>query len=91
MTVLARHAHQGDAAAACGADHVVLTDPNNGHFEELAHIVGVRQVGMGNDTMLMGGFPYVVEAVGAAQIDHRGPARRRPPGDGAAPRRRRRE
>ena len=65
VTVLARHAHQGDAAAACGADHVVLTDPNNGHFEELAQIMGVRQVGMGNDTMLMGGFPYVVEAVGA--------------------------
>jgi L-iditol 2-dehydrogenase len=65
VTVLARHAHQGAAAAACGADHVVLTDPNNGHFEELAQIMGVRQVGMGNDTMLMGGFPYVVEAVGA--------------------------
>jgi threonine dehydrogenase-like Zn-dependent dehydrogenase len=65
VTVLARHKHQADAAKACGADHVVLTDASNGHFEELAQIMGVRQVGMGTDTMLMGGFPYVVEAVGA--------------------------
>ena len=50
---------------ACGADHAVLSDAENGHFEELAQIMGVRQVGMGTETMLMGGFPYVVEAVGA--------------------------
>jgi threonine dehydrogenase-like Zn-dependent dehydrogenase len=65
VTVLARHQHQADAAAACGADHVVLSDAGNAHFEELAHIMGVRQVGLGTDTMLMGGFPYVIEAVGA--------------------------
>jgi len=65
VTVLARHAHQGAAAEACGADHVVLSDAGNAHFEELASIMGVRQVGLGADTMLMGGFPYVVEAVGA--------------------------
>ena len=65
ITVLARHAHQADAAAACGADHVVRTDAGNGHFEELAQISGARVVGFKSDVMLMGGFPVVVEAVGA--------------------------
>ena len=36
VTVLARHAHQAQAAAACGADHVVRTEPDGAHFEELA-------------------------------------------------------
>ena len=67
VTVLARHAHQGAAASACGADHVVLRDPDNGHFEELAALVGGRVVGRKKHKMLMGGFPYVVEAVGAPQ------------------------
>jgi L-iditol 2-dehydrogenase len=67
VTVLARHAHQADAALACGADHVVRADAGNAHFEELAHLMGVRMVGFGSDIMLMGGFPYVVEAVGAAR------------------------
>ena len=65
MTVLARHAHQAEAATACGADHVVRTDPGSAHFEELAALVGARVVGRKADVMLMGGFPYVVEAVGA--------------------------
>ena len=65
VTVLARHAHQAQAATACGADHVVLSDASNGHFEELAGIAGARMVGRDQDVMLMGGFPYVVEAVGA--------------------------
>jgi threonine dehydrogenase-like Zn-dependent dehydrogenase len=67
VTVLARHAHQAEAAAACGADHVVHTDGSNAHFEELANISGARMVGRDQDIMLMGGFPYVVEAVGAPQ------------------------
>ncbi len=67
VTVLARHAHQADAAAACGADHVVRSDAKGGHFEELARLTGSRIVGRKADVMLMGGFPYVVEAVGAAQ------------------------
>jgi L-iditol 2-dehydrogenase len=80
VTVLARHAHQAEAAAACGADHVVRADAQNGHFEELARLMGVGLVGQGADVMLMGGFPYVVEAVGAPQsvttamraVGHRG-------------------
>ena len=40
VTVLARHPHQADAALACGADHVVFTDPDNGHWEELASLSG---------------------------------------------------
>ncbi len=65
VTVLARHAHQGEAARACGAEHVVLEDPANGHWEELAELSGSRIVGRNKHQMLMGGFPYVVEAVGA--------------------------
>ena len=65
VTVLARHEHQGDAATACGADHVVLSDPDNGHWEALADLSGARVVGRKKHQMLMGGFPYVVEAVGS--------------------------
>ena len=67
VTVLARHEHQAAAAAACGADHVVRTEPGGAHFEELAELTGARVVGRKADLMLMGGFPYVVEAVGAPQ------------------------
>jgi threonine dehydrogenase-like Zn-dependent dehydrogenase len=65
VTVLARHAHQADAAAACGAEHVVRAEAGAAHFEELARLTGSRVVGRKADLMLMGGFPYVVEAVGA--------------------------
>jgi len=71
VTVLARHRHQAAAAAAaaaaCGADHVALTDPTSADFEQLAQIAGARVVGRKANLMLMSGFPYVVEAVGAAQ------------------------
>ncbi len=67
VTVLARHAHQADAAAACGADHVVRTDASSAHFEELGRLTDARVIGRKADVMLMGGFPYVVEAVGAPQ------------------------
>jgi L-iditol 2-dehydrogenase len=65
VTVLARHEHQGAAARACGADHVVLQDAANGHWETLASLSGSRVVGRKKHQMLMGGFPYVVEAVGS--------------------------
>jgi L-iditol 2-dehydrogenase len=65
VTVLARHPHQGDAAAACGADHVVLSAADNAHWEELAALTGARVVGRKKHQMLMGGFPHVVEAVGS--------------------------
>jgi L-iditol 2-dehydrogenase len=65
VTVLARHDHQATAARACGADHVVLQDADNGHWEALAALSGSRVVGRKRHQMLMGGFPYVVEAVGA--------------------------
>jgi threonine dehydrogenase-like Zn-dependent dehydrogenase len=65
VTVLARHPHQADAATACGADHVVQSQAGSAHFEELAQLVGARLVGRDADVMIMGGFPYVVEAVGA--------------------------
>ncbi len=65
VTVLARHPHQGAAAAACGAHHVVLGDPDNGHWEELASLSGSRVVGRKRHQMLMGGFPYVEQVAGA--------------------------
>lgn len=64
VTVLARHTHQAKAATACGADHVVRPDDASAYFEDLAHIVGARIVGHKANVMLMGGFPFVVEAVG---------------------------
>jgi L-iditol 2-dehydrogenase len=67
VTVLARHEHQADAARACGADHVVLARDKSAHFEDLSAITGARIVGRKADVMLMGGFPYVIEAVGAPQ------------------------
>lgn len=67
VTVLARHPYQAEAAARCGADHVVRTDPDNAHYEALAGLVGARVIGHGAHVMLMGGFPHVVEAVGAPQ------------------------
>ena len=80
VTVLARHDHQAAAASACGADHVVRTGPGNAHFEELATLSGARVVGGKAHVMLMGGYPCVVEAVGAPQsvtealrcVGHRG-------------------
>jgi L-iditol 2-dehydrogenase len=67
VTVLARHAHQAEAAIACGADQVVRGGADNAHIEELAAQVGARVVGRKAHVMLMGGFPYVVEAVGTPQ------------------------
>jgi threonine dehydrogenase-like Zn-dependent dehydrogenase len=67
VTVLARHDQQAAAAMRCGADHVVRSAADGSHFEELAEICGARVIGFGSDFMLMGGFPHVVEAVGAPQ------------------------
>lgn len=65
VTVLARHDHQARAATACGAHHVVRSQPGSAHFEELAALSGARVLGRGEELMLMSGFPYVIEAVGA--------------------------
>ncbi|MGO9341189.1 MAG: zinc-dependent alcohol dehydrogenase [Acidimicrobiales bacterium] len=65
VTVLARHEHQAQAAVACGADRVVVSKDRSAHFEELALITGSRVVGHRAELMLMGGFPLVIEAVGA--------------------------
>jgi threonine dehydrogenase-like Zn-dependent dehydrogenase len=65
VTVLARHPHQAEAALACGADAIVMAGAGTAHFEQLAELAGCRVVGHKADVMLMGGFPLVVEAVGA--------------------------
>jgi L-iditol 2-dehydrogenase len=63
VTVLVRHPHQAEAARACGATTVV-TGSGAAAFEELAALTGGRAVGDGDDRMLMGGFPYVIEGAG---------------------------
>jgi L-iditol 2-dehydrogenase len=67
VTVLARHEHQAAAARACNADHIVMAADKSAHFDALSEITGARVVGRKADRMLMGGFPYVIEAVGAPQ------------------------
>ncbi len=67
VTVLARHPHQAVAARRCGADTVVTTADVGDRFEELAGLVGARVIGYKRHVMLMGGFPFVVEAVGTPQ------------------------
>lgn len=65
ITVLVRHAHQVSVARACGAAHVVMGSGISA-FEQLAELLGTRAVGAGEDWMLAGGYPYVVEAGGSA-------------------------
>jgi L-iditol 2-dehydrogenase len=67
ITVLAKHEHQAQAAERLGAKHVVRLDAEGGHITELARIAGTKTIGAGNEAMLAGGFPYVVEAVGTPQ------------------------
>jgi len=64
LVVLARHEHQARAALAIGASRVVSAKGAQA-YEELAELVGAKTTGMGEDLMLMGGFPYVIEAVGS--------------------------
>jgi threonine dehydrogenase-like Zn-dependent dehydrogenase len=66
ITVIARHDHQADAARAAGATHVVRPVADGSHFAELAEICGAEVTGRKRGLMLVGGFPYVVEAVGTA-------------------------
>jgi L-iditol 2-dehydrogenase len=63
VTVLLRYPHQAEAARACGTTTVV-TGSGAAAFEELAAVTGGRAVGKGDDRMLMGGFPYVIEGAG---------------------------
>lgn len=65
VTVMVRHPHQAAAAEACGAAHVVRGS-GAAAFEQLAEVVGARTTGSGDDLMLVGGYPYVVEAAGSA-------------------------
>jgi L-iditol 2-dehydrogenase len=79
VTVLLRHPHQAEAARTCGATTVVMGS-GAAAFEELAAVTGGRAVGVGDDRMLMGGFPFVIEAAGGQgamtdalrAADHRG-------------------
>ena len=65
VTALARHPHQAAAAAASAPTRVVLSTEDGTHFSELAEASSTRVSGRKNQTMLIGGFPYVVDAVGS--------------------------
>lgn len=64
ITVLARHPQQAEAALAVGADRVVQEQADRAHLDELADASNARVSGRGDQGMLVGGFPYVVDAVG---------------------------
>lgn len=64
LIVLARHEHQAEAGLALGATRVI-TAKGAEAIELLATQVGAKTTGVGDDLMLTGGFPYVVEAVGS--------------------------
>jgi L-iditol 2-dehydrogenase len=66
ITMTARHEHQAEAARAV-AHHVVMTEDRYAHFEALAEIAGGVVTGRGRGRMLLGGFPYVIEAVGGLE------------------------
>jgi len=80
VTVTARHQHQADAARAAGAHHVVHATDDADHFDALAELSDATVTGRGRHRMLLGGFPYVIEAVGGLDsvteslrlVDHRG-------------------
>jgi len=65
VTVLARHAHQAQAASQLGADRVLLSGQNGDDIAALGEVVGGRITGTGRATLVFGGFPYVVDAVGS--------------------------
>jgi L-iditol 2-dehydrogenase len=67
VTVTARHAYQAEAARAAGAHHVVSAQDDYAHFDELAAICGATVSGRRSGRMLLGGFPYVIEAVGGLE------------------------
>jgi threonine dehydrogenase-like Zn-dependent dehydrogenase len=67
VTVTARHAYQGDAAREAGAHHVVAAQDLYEHFDELAALCGASVSGRRRGRMLVGGFPYVIEAVGGLE------------------------
>jgi threonine dehydrogenase-like Zn-dependent dehydrogenase len=67
VTATARHPFQADAARAAGAHRVVLAQDRYAHFEELAAATGATVSGHGRGQMLLGGFPYVIEAVGGVE------------------------
>jgi threonine dehydrogenase-like Zn-dependent dehydrogenase len=67
VTVTARYAYQGEAALAAGAHHVVGAQDDYAHFDELAALCDATVSGRRRGRMLVGGFSYVIEAVGGLE------------------------
>ena len=67
VTVLARHAHQARQPPHAAPTTWCGPIPQTHTLRSWPRIVGARVVGRKAHVMLMGGFPYVVEAVGSPQ------------------------
>ena len=65
VTVMVRHRHQAAAAAALGVDRVLTSGESGDDVSALAEVTGARVTGTGRASMVWGGFPYVVDAVGS--------------------------
>jgi L-iditol 2-dehydrogenase len=65
IVVLARHAHQAAAATRLGADTVLVSGVNGDDIATLGEAVGGRITGTGRATLVFGGFPYTIDAVGS--------------------------
>ncbi|MEA3019891.1 MAG: hypothetical protein QOI47_1415 [Actinomycetota bacterium] len=65
ITVLGRHPQQIAAAEQIGATRVVRSDDDGDDLAALADVAGGRVSGRGRASMVFGGFPYVVDAVGS--------------------------
>ena len=63
VAVLAKYPHQADAARACGAQHVI--EGSEDPWPILAELAGTSVRGGGDQALLAGGFPYVIDAVGS--------------------------
>jgi threonine dehydrogenase-like Zn-dependent dehydrogenase len=66
IVVIAKYNHHAAAARAAGATDVVFRDDSGDHFDALAALAHTVVHGKGENRMLAGGFPYVIEAVGTA-------------------------
>ena len=92
VTVLARHAHQAEAAAACGADHVVRTRARRARTSRSwRRLAGCAGRGPQGRRDVDGRLPLRGRGRRRSAVRHRGAASRRPPGHGPAPRRGRRQ
>ncbi|MER3455292.1 MAG: alcohol dehydrogenase [candidate division GAL15 bacterium] len=68
VTVLTKYPHQAERARAQGADHTVLLQGRDGHYEALADLLGARlRRPMLGKRVVVGGARLVVDCVGSGR------------------------